>query len=566
MKLIQKTIKAAKEQGSKPYKSIQYFSNLKKGGIPMYDVVIKNARIPQGDDTVLTNILVKDEKIAGFVERLDGIEAKEVIDAGGHLTLPGCIDSHVHFMYQGFPHRENFLTGSAAAARGGITTVVDMPCCSVPSVRSVRQLKLKKELVAPQALVDYAFWGGVTGEDVRNGWLHNVKEQAEEGVVAFKAYMTPSVPTFPRVTDPEMYEAFVAVAETGLPIGIHAENFAMCDYFVKKLQREGRMDGPAWAEARMELAEKVAIELGISFSEATGARLHIVHMSTGIGAKLVGEAKKRGLDVTSETCPHYLTLNYEESMTKYGPLAKIAPPLRTKKDNELLWEGLNNGSVDFIGTDHAPYEIESEKLKRGMNIWTAFPGIPGVETMVPILVSEGYNKGRISLSKLVEILSTNAAKHYGLYPKKGAMFIGSDADFTIIDLNKRWTVDPKTQASMCGYTPFEGMELKGKVVKTIVRGHLVYEDVEESTLKELSDKELQEIVHEYPKGVRERYADIFEEFPSLYSKEYEKSFRKNHPGLIDAHIRTITGIRVKPGFGKFIHRQSIQKLPRTITY
>ena len=566
MKLIQKTIKAAKEQGSKPYKSIQYFSNLKKGGIPMYDVVIKNARIPQGDDTVLTNILVKDEKIAGFVERLDGIEAKEVIDAGGHLTLPGCIDSHVHFMYQGFPHRENFLTGSAAAARGGITTVVDMPCCSVPSVRSVRQLKLKKELVAPQALVDYAFWGGVTGEDVRNGWLHNVKEQAEEGVVAFKAYMTPSVPTFPRVTDPEMYEAFVAVAETGLPIGIHAENFAMCDYFVKKLQREGRMDGPAWAEARMELAEKVAIELGISFSEATGARLHIVHMSTGIGAKLVGEAKKRGLDVTSETCPHYLTLNYEESMTKYGPLAKIAPPLRTKKDNELLWEGLNNGSVDFIGTDHAPYEIESEKLKRGMNIWTAFPGIPGVETMVPILVSEGYNKGRISLSKLVEILSTNAAKHYGLYPKKGAMFIGSDADFTIIDLNKRWTVDPKTQASMCGYTPFERMELKGKVVKTIVRGHLVYEDVEESTLKELSDKELQEIVHEYPKGVRERYADIFEEFPSLYSKEYEKSFRRNHPGLIDAHIRTITGIRVKPGFGKFIHRQSIQKLPRTITY
>lgn len=532
----------------------------------MYDVVIKNARIPQGDDTVLTNILVKDEKIAGFVERLDGIEFKEEIDAGGHLTLPGCIDSHTHFMYQGFPHRENFLTGSAAAARGGITTVIDMPCCSVPSVRSVEQLKLKKELVEPQALVDYAFWGGVTGEDVRNGWLHNVKEQADYGVVAFKAYMTPSVPTYPRVTDPEMYEAFVAVAETGLPIGIHAENFAMCDYFVKKFQKEGRMDGPSWAEARMELAEKVAIELGISFSEATGARLHIVHMSTGIGAILVGEAKKRGLSVTSETCPHYLTLNYQEAMTKYGPLAKIAPPLRTKKDNELLWEGLNNGSVDFIATDHAPYEIESEKLKKGLNIWTAFPGIPGVETMVPILVSEGYNKGRISLSKVVEVLSTNAAKHYGLYPKKGAMFIGSDADFTIINLNKRWTIDPKTQASMCGYTPLEGMELKGKVYKTIVRGHLVFEDVEESTLKELSDAELKEIVHEYPKGVEERYAEIFKEFPKLYSKEYEKSYRKEHPEVIDSHIRSISGIKVKPGFGRFVYRQSIQILPKTITY
>lgn len=532
----------------------------------MYDVIIKNARIPQGDDTILTNILVKDEKIAGFVDRIDGIEAKEIIDAGGHLTLPGCIDSHTHFMYQGFPHRENFLTGSAAAARGGITTVVDMPCCSVPSVRSVEQLKLKLELVQPQALVDYAFWGGITGEDVRNNWLHNVQEQADYGVVAFKVYMTPSVPTYPRVTDPEMYEAFVAVAETGLPIGIHAENFAMCDYFVKKFQKLGRMDGPAWAEARMELAEKVAIELGISFAEDTGARLHIVHMSTGIGAKLVGEAKKRGLNVTSETCPHYLTLNYQEAMTKYGPLAKIAPPLRTKKDNEELWEGINNGSVDFIATDHAPYEIESEKLKKGMNIWTAFPGIPGVETMVPIIVSEGYNKGRISLSKLVDILSTNAAKHYGLYPKKGAMFIGSDADFTIIDLDKRWTIDPKTQASMCGYTPFEGMELKGKVVKTIVRGHLVYEDVEDSTLKDLSDEELRKIVHEYPEGVEERYAEIFKEYPNLYSKEYEKSHRIKHPELIDQHIRSISGIKVKPGFGKFVKRQSIQVLPRTITY
>ncbi|HLR36350.1 MAG TPA: dihydroorotase [Tissierellales bacterium] len=532
----------------------------------MFDLIIKNANIPQGNDTVLTNILVKDEKIAGFVDSVEGMEAREVLDAGGHLTLPGCIDSHTHFMYQGFPHRENFLTGTAAAAAGGITTVIDMPCCSVPSARSVDQLKLKIDLVEPQALVDYAMWGGVTGEDVREGWLHNVQEQADYGVVAFKAYMTPSVPTYPRVTDPEMYEAFKAVAETGLPIGIHAENYAMCDYYVKRFQKEGRMDGPAWAEARMELAEKVAIELGISFAEDSGARLHIVHMSTGIGAKLVREAKMRGLDVTSETCPHYLTLNYQEAMTKYGPLAKIAPPLRTKKDNEELWEGLANGSVDFIATDHAPYEIESEKHKKGMNIWTSFPGIPGVETMVPILVSEGYNKGRISLSKLVDILSTNAAKHYGIYPKKGAMHIGSDADFTIINLDKRWTIDPKKQASMCGYLPLEGMELKGKVAKTIVRGHLVYKDVDESILAELSDGELQKIVHNYPEGVEERYSEIFEEFPNLYSKEYDKSYRKNHPEIIDEHIKGIRGITVKPGFGKFVKRESIQVLPREVKF
>lgn len=450
----------------------------------MYHLIVKNARIPQGDEAVLTNILVRDEKIVGFVDNVEGIKSKEIIDAKGYLTLPGCIDSHTHFMDPGFTHRENFLTGTSGAAAGGVTTIVDMPCCSVPSVRSVAQLENKIEKVKDKAIVDYGFWGGVTGEDVREGWLHNVKEQADYGVIGFKVYMTPSVPTYPRVTDPEMYEAFKAVAETGLPIGIHAENFAMCDYYVKKFQKDGRVDGPAWAEARMELAEKVAIQLGISFAEESGARLHIVHMSTGIGAKLVKEAKMKGLDVTSETCPHYLTMNYKDAMGKYGAFAKIAPPIRTEKDNKELWKGLSDGSVDFIATDHAPYNVEDEKDKKGMNIWTAFPGIPGVETMVPVIVSEGYNKGRISLSRLVEILSTNAAIHYGLYPKKGSLNIGSDADFTIIDLDKEWTVEQEKTYCLAKYTPFDGYKLKGKVAKTIIRGRLVFDENEGITVEE----------------------------------------------------------------------------------
>lgn len=469
-----------------------------------YDVIIKNARIPQGDNTIVTNILVKDEKIAGFIQDLEGVDYIKEIDAQGHLTIPGCFDSHTHFMDPGFTHRENFLTGTSSAAAGGITTIMDMPCCSKPSVRSIPELESKLNAIKDKAIIDFAFWGGVTGEDIRNDNLEHVQAQADYGVCAFKVYMTPSVPTYERVTDPEMLEAFRAVAKTGLPVGIHAENYAMCDYYVKKFQRDGRMDGPAWAEARLELAEKAAIQLGISFAEETGARLHIVHMSTGIGAKLVGEAKKRGLDVTSETCPHYLTLNYQDAMTEHKQYAKIAPPLRTKRDNEELWEGLQNGSVDFIGTDHAPYEIETEKEAEGVNIWTAFPGIPGVETMVPILVSEGYNKGRLTLSRLVEVLSTNAAKQYGLYPKKGAMHIGSDADFTIIDLDREWTIDQKKTYSMAKYNPLHGLKLKGKPVKTVVRGTLVYDDKE--------------------------------------------------------------GIVGKEGYGQFVKRQSIQKLDRVIKY
>jgi dihydroorotase (multifunctional complex type) len=377
-------------------------------------------------------------------------------------------------MDQGFTHRETFLTGTSGAAAGGVTTIIDMPCCSVPSVRSVDNLNYKLSHLEPQAIVDFALWGGVTGEDVRNGALDVVQQQADAGVCAFKVYMTPSVPSYPRVTDPEMLECFAAIAKTGLAVGVHCENFAICDFYVNKLKEAGRKDGPAWAEARKILAEKVAIQLCISYSEETDARFHVVHMSTGIGAELIREAKIKGLKVTAETCAHYLTLNAQDAMTKYGAFAKIAPPLRRVEDNAMLWKGIADGSVDFIATDHAPYSIEEEKDKAGMDIWTAFPGIPGVETMVPVIVSEGYNKGRIGLSRLVEILCASPAIHYGLYPKKGALAIGSDADFTIIDLEKEWTIDEKKTQCLNKYTPLDGMKLKGKVVRTIVRGEDVF--------------------------------------------------------------------------------------------
>jgi len=451
-----------------------------------YDLLVKNARIPtmHGNDTVLTNIMVKDEKIAGLLVDSADLAAAQVIDAQGMLAIPGCIDSHTHFMDPGLTHRETFLTGTSQAAAGGVTTVIDMPCCSSPrSVRCVSSMNDKLEVICPQAIVDFALWGGVTGEDVRNGNLHHIQEQADAGVVAYKVYMTPSVPTYERVTDPEMHEVFKAVAKTGLPVGVHAENYAMCDYYVQKYQREGRLDGPAWSEARLELAEKVAIQLGIAFAEETDARYHVVHMSTGIGARLIGAAKQRGLQVTAEVCPHYLVLNAPEAMNAYEAFAKIAPPLRTKQDNIELWEGLANGSVDFVATDHAPYKILAnrdndpaavEKDAPGMNIWTAFPGIPGTETMVNILVSEGYNQGRLNLARLVEVLSKNAAIHYGLYPRKGSLSIGSDADITIIDLDKNWCIDKDISFMKNKYTPLHGLKLQGKVAKTIVRGTLVY--------------------------------------------------------------------------------------------
>lgn len=510
-----------------------------------YDVIVKNARVPMmnGNDTVLTNILIKDEKVAGFVADAEGLEAADFIDAEGNLTIPGCIDSHTHFMDPGFTHRETFLTGSSQAAAGGLTTTIDMPCCSSPrSVRDVSSLNEKLDAIAPQAIVDFALWGGVTGEDVRAGHLNVLQEQTDAGVVAFKVYMTPSVPTYNRVTDSEMHEVFREVAKTGLPVGVHAENFDMCDHYVKKYQREGRLDGPAWSEARLELAEKAAIQLGIAFSEETDARYHVVHMSTGVGARLIAEAKRRGLKVTSEVCPHYLVLNAQESMTEYGAMAKIAPPLRTKQDNVELWEGLANGSVDFVATDHAPYKIQAnkdnddvpvEKDAPGMNIWTAFPGISGTETMVNILVSEGYNKGRLTLERLVEVLSRNAAIHYGLFPKKGVLEIGSDADITIIDLSKEWTIDKDISFMKNKYTPLHGMKLKGKVAKTMVRGTLVYSETKE----EAQGKILVEPGYgKFTKRVKTQELDrkiTFENYRAISSDFFNNVHRRNVNNVID---------------------------------
>ncbi|WML43940.1 dihydroorotase [Neobacillus sp. PS3-40] len=440
------------------------------------DLILKDANIPQGDRQVLTNILVDDGKITGFVSNITGLQADRVIDCQGNLVVPGCIDPHTHFMDPGFTHRETFATGTRAAAAGGLTTIIDMPCCSKPSVRDKDSLYKKLEPIKDQAYTDFCFWGGVTGEDVREGLLDNVFPQIEEGVVAFKVYMTPSVPTYPKVSDGEMLEIFRKLAPTNIPIGIHAENYDICTFDTEKLKKAGRLDGPAWAEARSSLAEKVAIQLIISFAEATDARVHIVHMSTKEGAELVREAKKRGVRITAETCPHYLTLNAQDAMTERGSFAKIAPPLRGKEDNLVHWQSLADGTIDFVGTDHAPYEIATEKAAEGSNIWNTFPGIPGVETMVPILVSEGLNKGRLSLSRFVEVTSRNAAIHYGIYPKKGSMEIGSDADFTIIDLNREYTIDEEKTESMCKYNPLHGLELKGKPVQTVIRGELVYDE------------------------------------------------------------------------------------------
>jgi allantoinase len=437
------------------------------------EFVLRNASIPDGDSTRLVDIVCRDGCIVDIVSGGQTASAERLVDVGGKLVVPGCIDPHVHMNDPGFTHRETFQTGTASAARGGLTLIIDMPCSTNPAVRTAEGIAWKREGVQNKAHVDYAFWGGITGEDVRENALSRMDEQAHVGACGFKVYLIPSAPTYPGVNHGEMLEVLRRAAQIGKPVGVHAEDASLSEFYVKRFQQQGRLDAVAWAEARGAIAEEVAIATSIRLAQEVGAHLHIVHLSSAAGARLVAEARGKGVSVTAETCPQYLLLNAAEHMPRFGSLAKISPPLRTPADNAELWKYLAEGVLDFVGTDHAPL-AQHEKFGDA-DIWTAYPGFPGVETLVPLMVSEGLNKGRLSLSRFVEVLSSNAAKLYGVFPRKGHIALGADADFTVIDRDEEWTFSAANSLSMAKYSPFDGWKMRGRPVMTIIRGHVVYD-------------------------------------------------------------------------------------------
>lgn len=441
-----------------------------------WDLLVRGGRMLVGERLEMRDFAVAGGRVAALFAPgeapPDG--AKVVLDAQGLTILPGCVDAHTHMFDPGYPLREDFLSGTSAAAKGGVTTIIDMPCSSEPTIRSVADARCKLDAISAKAVVDFALWGGVTGEEVRAGRLCEVAALADLGVVGFKVYMTSSLSIFPSVSHSEMVEAFRAVAETGLVGAVHAEDPELCHFHTERLKARGRKDPLAWAEARLPFAEKVAISYCIQAAELAGSRLHIVHMTTADGVRLIAEAKARGLPVSAETCPQYLTLTAEEALPRWGAVAKIAPPLRSAGDCAELWDGLSKGTVDFVATDHAPFDWDTEK--NGADIWQAFSGFPGVETMLPLMLTEGYHAGRLSLSRMVQVLSENPARQYGLYPRKGALQVGSDADFVLVDLERRWVFSATEQESRAKYSPFHGRVMIGKPVQTFVRGQRVYDE------------------------------------------------------------------------------------------
>ena len=441
------------------------------------DLVIRGGRIVTPYGIVEAGIGVDEGKVVAIAKEPRLPNADQVIDVGGHFVLPGVIDAHTHFREPGKTAREDFQTGTQAAAAGGVTTIFEMPI-AIPCVSSADILEDRKNLVTKRAVVDFGLYGGAGMQNV-----DEIRGLATAGAIGYKTFL--HAPPAGReiefegayaTDDGVLFRILQTVASTGLPSSIHAENNAIIGFLTEQLKSLGRTDAMAHFDSRPNFVEAVTIAKVIILAEAAKTRLHIAHLSTKEGLRLIAHAKANGQSVTVETCPHYLTLT-NEAMKELGPYAKINPPLRSQADVDALWRGLNNGTIDMVVSDHAPW-TKDEKELGWHEIWKAQSGAPTIETMLPLLLQK-VNEGQLSLETLVRVTSSRTAQVFGVYPRKGVISVGSDADFVVVDLNKTMTVEKgKMYTKARAFTPYDGWNVKGWPVMTIVRGRVVMEDGE----------------------------------------------------------------------------------------
>lgn len=430
------------------------------------DLYLKDALVVTETGEFRGGVVVKDGVVAQVVAGSPDIQATTCLELQGHVLLPGLVDGHVHFNEPGREDWEGFRTGTMAAAAGGVTTVVDMPLNSSPPTVDCVQLQRKQTAVRDQAVVDYALWGGLI-----NNNLAHLESLCAERVVGFKAFLVSS-PDFPRVDDDLVFAGMRQVRALDSLLAVHAENERVTMYLAEELRSRGRRDPLAWAESRPGHQEVEAVARVLHWAATTGATLHVVHASVPDVVRLVAAAKHRGVPVTVETCPHHLLLDLDD-FQRIGPDAKCAPPLRSRETVEDLWQCVLAGDVDTFGSDHSPCPPELKRVGEG-DVWRAWGGISGIQTMLPALMTEGVHKRGLSLAALTRMASANPARLLGLYPRKGIIQPGSDADFVVVNPDCRWTLTPHHLFYRHRHSAFVGHAFRGAVERTIVRGTTVY--------------------------------------------------------------------------------------------
>ncbi len=438
-------------------------------GARSVDLVIRNARLLLESGTVQAGIGVADGRIASIAHDPHLPDAHETIDAKGHLLMPGLIDAHAHIHDVLKEDHEDFTTGSRAAAAGGVTTFVDMPLVS--QLDSIEALERKTKVGQEMSIVDFLFTAGMLTDENYS----MIEALVDRGVASFKAFTcNPFYASSGTIT-----RSLSEASEHGGMITIHSEEQGILDEFAKDM--EGDWDAPiSHALSRPPLAEQLAIRQNLAIAEQTGGHIHIAHATTRGGIAEIERARLNGVTVTTEVCPHHLVF-YRDDMNRLGPRSKFNPPLRTKEDRAALWSALLRGSIEMVVSDHAPCP-EKEKDAGRDDIRDAWAGVDGIQTILRVLLSEGINRGRLSYARLLQVGSSNPAKIFGLYPKKGVLAVGSDADMVLVDPTKEETITADMMFSKCGWTLYEGMKMTGVPLMTFVRGTKVF-DGDVTTIK-----------------------------------------------------------------------------------
>jgi len=429
------------------------------------DTVLFNAKVYTSKGIVEAGLAVDHGRIVRIAKETNLPPASARLNMKGCLVLPGLIDSHVHLRDEQLAYREDFITGTAAAAAGGVTTVIDMPN-NRPVTMSVEALRERMQLAEKRVLVNVAFNSAFPNR------TEEINRIVREGAVGFKLYLLQQIGGINIEDDNALQGAFRRVAETKVPIAVHAEDRATLVEAEKSMRDAGRNDAEAFVEAHPVDAEVKAIQRVARLANYSGAHVHICHVSSAAGLDTVLKAKKVSLSITCEVTPHHLFLTSHD-VKRHGNLALMLPPLRTKTDAEALWKALKKGLIDTVASDHAPHSIEE---KSAHSIWDVKPGIAGLETMLPLMLNE-VNRGRLAVNELVRLMSEKPAEIFHLRDR-GSLSEGCMADILLVDLNREHKIDSSRFHSKAKFSSFDGWKVKGKPVKTFINGLLVMDEGE----------------------------------------------------------------------------------------
>jgi len=429
------------------------------------DLVLTNAKAYVDNKLVDCSLAINQEKILKIGKEPNMPKAQTKIDLKNLLVLPGLIDVHVHLRDEGKAYKEDFCSGTAAAAAGGITTVLDMPN-NKPVTMSVDALRRRMKIAERKILVNVGFY---------SEFPKNTKETEEiigEGAVAFKLFMVEQIGGLNIDDDHLLLEAFKIVSELRVPVAVHAEDKVTLKKVEDELRRDSRDDVEAFLMAHSEDVEVTAVKRLLKIAKQTNVHVHFCHMSTENGLKAVIDGKKSGIKVTCETTPHHLFLSVDD-LRRIGTLALTMPPIREKHHAAGLWNGIRNSWIDILASDHAPHMLGEKKAK---SVWDVKVGVPGLETTLPLLLTEVKHE-RLSITDVVRLMSKNPAEIFGL-KGRGCLREGNNADLIVVDLDRKYKIDASKFHSKAKYSPFDGLSVEGKPVKTFVDGRLIMDEGE----------------------------------------------------------------------------------------